>query len=660
MSQEFQPEQILDSRYRILEILGDGNSGITYRAEKLNSGTIVALKVLSLRGTQNWKLVELFEREAKVLRSLNHPAIPKYLEYFTIDSDDDRHFCIVQTIAPGKTIAQWIAQGWRPTETEVRSLALQLLQILRYLHSLKPPVIHRDLKPQNIIRQPDGRIFLVDFGAVGHTYYNTLMRGSTVVGTFGYMAPEQFRSQAYPATDLYGLGATLLFILTRRSPAELPTDENLRLQFRQQIRISPSLCEWIEQLLEPDPKMRLQTANEAWLAFPKPSKTWYISAKQSSQRLPIVLVGLCLTIFALFHMLHRSQYAILNLLGSGENVQNALQTGELSLKQYLDYGGGLFLTRNSRTKLIPIAFAQQNWQLGEQWLRSGVNLYYTDSQGQAIIHHLAKLESNSLRAMQRLHQDCPGVNWNHPDRQKRTPLMLTKDEKVAIFLLERGADPNAISTKGESFLQKAAQNNWLQALQTSSPLTGVIPNPLSSAAGQQAGILIAPIQSQNLPLLKQLVQAGQRLSAADAQQIDFDHWRSFQEKQENWLITALTDINLHDRSGKTLLHYAVVKEKRELLQLVMIAGADVNAPDRQGNTALNLWAKDNDVGTDIGQILINAGAKIDSVSQTRLNREAIKRAVIEQKERERQQQQQEKEQQEQRDRERGQRNSSRY
>jgi serine/threonine protein kinase len=649
MSQEFQPEQILDSRYRILDILGDGNSGITYRAEKLNSGTIVALKVLSLRGTQNWKLVELFEREANILRSLNHPAIPKYLEYFTIDSDDDRHFCIVQTIAPGKTIAQWITQGWRPTETEARSLALQLLQILRYLHHRKPPVIHRDLKPQNIIRHPDGRIFLVDFGAVGHTYYNTLMRGSTVVGTFGYMAPEQFRSQAYPATDLYGLGATLLFVLTRRSPAELPTDENLRLQFRQQIRISPSLCEWIEQLLEPDPKIRLQNAEEAWLAFPDPSKTWHITAKQSSQRIPIVFVGLCLTIFALFQMLYRSQYAILNFLGSGDNVQNALQTGELSLKQYLDHGGGLFLTRNSRTQLIPIAFVQQNWQLAEKWLRSGVNLYHTDSQGQALVHHLAKLDDGSLPAIKLLHKHCPGVNWNHHDRQKRTPLLLAKDEKAAIFLLERGADPNTISAKGESFLQKAAQNNWLQALQASSPQTGVIPHPISSAAGQQPGILIAPIQRRNLPLLKQLIQAGQRLSAEDAKQIDFSNLRSLQDQQENWLINALADINLRDRSGKTLLHHAVAKPDRELLQLLIASKADLNLKDLQGDTPLSIWAKDAELDTDIGQILVNAGAEINSVSRARLDREAIKRATIEYDQRELKRQQ-EKERQEQNDR----------
>lgn len=80
------------------------------------------------------------------------------------------------------------------------------------------------MKPHNLILSEEGKVFLVDFGAVQNTYYNTLMRGSTVVGTYGYMAPEQFQGKAQPQTDLYGLGATILYLLTHRSPAELPHD----------------------------------------------------------------------------------------------------------------------------------------------------------------------------------------------------------------------------------------------------------------------------------------------------------------------------------------------------------------------------------------------------------------------------------------------------
>ena len=130
------------------------------------------------------------------------------------------------------------------------------------MQALNPPIIHRDIKPQNIIYQPDtGKLFLVDFGAVKHTYNNTVM-ASTVVGTYGYMAPEQFRGQAVLSTDLYGLGCTLLFLLTGKSPAELP-QKKLKIKFNSAVKIDKNFSRWIETLIEPDNQYRYQTAKDA-------------------------------------------------------------------------------------------------------------------------------------------------------------------------------------------------------------------------------------------------------------------------------------------------------------------------------------------------------------------------------------------------------------
>ncbi|MGL4499087.1 MAG: protein kinase domain-containing protein, partial [Chroococcales cyanobacterium] len=152
--------------------------------------------------------------------------------------------------------------GWSPTELEVRDLAKQLLEILMYLHQLTPPVVHRDIKPQNIIRQSDGKVFLVDFGAVQDTYRHTIASGSTIVGTYGYMAPEQFRGQAKPATDLYGLGATLLFLLTHKDPADFP-EKRIKIDFRPYVTITPELADWLEKMLEPVIEDRFTSATEA-------------------------------------------------------------------------------------------------------------------------------------------------------------------------------------------------------------------------------------------------------------------------------------------------------------------------------------------------------------------------------------------------------------
>ncbi|MBW4491038.1 MAG: serine/threonine protein kinase [Trichocoleus desertorum ATA4-8-CV12] len=261
-----QPQEIVGDRYRILEVLGQGGIGTTYKAEDLQTQQQVALKALSLRRINDWKVLELFEREARVLSYLKHPAIPRYLNYFQVDTPENRCFYLVQELAEGRSLAQCVKEGWRTGEAEAKQLAIQVLEVLSYLHSLTPPVIHRDIKPQNIIRRADGQIFLVDFGAVQDTYRDTLTQGSTVVGTYGYMAPEQFRGKSVPATDLYGLGATLLFLLTHQSPADLP-QRRLKIDIRACTQLSSTFANWLDQMLEPAMEDRFPSAPEALAAL---------------------------------------------------------------------------------------------------------------------------------------------------------------------------------------------------------------------------------------------------------------------------------------------------------------------------------------------------------------------------------------------------------
>ncbi len=260
------PDDIVAKRYRILHPLGQGGSGITYEAEEIATQQRVALKIISLRGMQDWKQLKLFEWDVQVLSSLEHPAIPKYLDYFQIDSDRDRSCYIAQALAPGKSLAALVEEGWQTTESEVKRIAREILNALIYLHSLTPPIVHQDLKPQNIIRGEDGRISLVDFGVVQAIARNAKTHGSTVivVGTDGYVAPEQFRGQAYGATDLYGLGATLLFLLTHCHPGDLP-QEHLKLAFRDhlQLKIKPRFSDWLDQMIAPLLEDRFSRASEA-------------------------------------------------------------------------------------------------------------------------------------------------------------------------------------------------------------------------------------------------------------------------------------------------------------------------------------------------------------------------------------------------------------
>lgn len=214
----------------------------------------VLLKTIDLRQAGSWKELELFEREAMLLQQLQHPRLPHLLAW----GREAQSFWLISEWIPGESLAGLLAQGWRPDEHEVRQLALQLLETLSWLHARQ--LVHRDLKPANLILNPAGELFVIDFGSV-------LLRlnpagGSTVAGTFGYMAPEQLTGRAGPASDLYAAGATLIHLLSGQIPADLP-QERLRLCFEGYVACSAAMTRWLQRMTAPVPEDRFASAQEA-------------------------------------------------------------------------------------------------------------------------------------------------------------------------------------------------------------------------------------------------------------------------------------------------------------------------------------------------------------------------------------------------------------
>lgn len=249
--------------YRVQRQLGQGGFGTTYLVEDFAEGQRYVIKRLAFERVKNWKDVELFEREARVLASLRHPRIPAFRDLVVQKQEHDGQpreaIFLIQSFVPGQTLADCIQQGQRFTETEAAQLALQALDILAYLHSLNPPVIHRDIKPENLILTPEGQLFLVDFGAVRDQVRPE--RGSTIIGTFGYMAPEQFDGRAYPATDIYALGISLIYLLTH-TPPEAMEKEHFTLRYRPHGQISHRLSLILDRMIAPLIEQRYATVAE--------------------------------------------------------------------------------------------------------------------------------------------------------------------------------------------------------------------------------------------------------------------------------------------------------------------------------------------------------------------------------------------------------------
>ncbi len=271
MSPDAYAGPLIGGRYRIGPRLGHGSQGEIFlardeKAKGLDDKEVV-VKRLTPRGT--WKSFELFERETKVLSQLRHPGVPRY---FATVEEPPGTFNLVMQRMPGENLRDF-AKRRRLSETELRDVLIRCLEILDYLHTRTPPVVHRDIKPSNILRAPnDGRCSLVDFGGVLDAAREK--GGSTIVGTFGYMAPEQLHGQAVPATDIYALGATIVALASGVEPEDVPR-KGLKMDLEKHLPgLDPAFRQALIAMTDPDPDHRPQRAREvvALLAKAKPPK----------------------------------------------------------------------------------------------------------------------------------------------------------------------------------------------------------------------------------------------------------------------------------------------------------------------------------------------------------------------------------------------------
>jgi hypothetical protein len=244
-------QALRDGRYAVTGLLGSGSQGETLEAVDKQVGHAVAIKRFMIRGAKSWKDVELAEREAAVLASLSHPSLPRYIEHF----EEDGALYLVMEKVEGETLAARRKRGAPLSQQQVLRFLHEAAASLRYLHGHAPPIVHRDIKPGNVILRPDGSYCLVDFGSVRDRLKPE--GGSTVVGTFGFMAPEQFQGRAAPGSDVYAVGATALSLLTGAEPEDLP-HKGLAIDVEAALRgqVDRRLIAVLRSMLEPDPDRR--------------------------------------------------------------------------------------------------------------------------------------------------------------------------------------------------------------------------------------------------------------------------------------------------------------------------------------------------------------------------------------------------------------------
>ncbi len=206
---------LLNGEYRLEALLGEGGHGSVFRARS-SKGELSAIKRFRMATVKNIQQWEALDREIRVMQSLEHPDIPKYLDHFRLKAGPERYLCLVQEFVRGMDLND-LMNNQKTSPEEVMEVVADMAEIMAYLHGLNPPVIHRDIKPGNIMVRDTGELVLIDFGCVRESALKTF--GATMgVGTFAYMAPEQFSGDISPASDIYSLGQVAVHMLTGSPP----------------------------------------------------------------------------------------------------------------------------------------------------------------------------------------------------------------------------------------------------------------------------------------------------------------------------------------------------------------------------------------------------------------------------------------------------------
>ena len=211
---------LVDGKYKILNKIGQGGMSVVYLAMNERANKQWAIKEVRKDGVQNFEVVKQgLIAETEMLKKLSHPNLPSIIDVI----DGDGTFLIVMDYIEGRHLESVVKEYGAQRQEDVIEWAKQLCDVFSYLHSRKPPIIYRDMKPSNVMLKPDGKVMLIDFGTAREFKENSVA-DTTCLGTQGYAAPEQYggHGQTDARTDIYCLGATLYHLLTGHNPSEPP------------------------------------------------------------------------------------------------------------------------------------------------------------------------------------------------------------------------------------------------------------------------------------------------------------------------------------------------------------------------------------------------------------------------------------------------------
>ena len=270
---------VIEGKYEILKEIGRGGMSVVYLANDTHLNRNWAVKEVRKKGNgkNDEIVVNSLLAEANMVKRLDHPALPRIVDII----DNGSTIYIVMDFIEGESLDKILNEYGAQPEDKVIEWAMQICDVLSYLHSQKPPIIYRDMKPANLMLKPNGNISIIDFG-IAREYKEQNLADTTVLGTKGYAPPEQYSGQTDPRSDIFALGMTMHHLLTGIDPRNGEPYAPVR-------QWNPELSEGIEAIInkcvEPAAENRYQSCAELLVDLQDPSKVTKGWRKKLKRRL---------------------------------------------------------------------------------------------------------------------------------------------------------------------------------------------------------------------------------------------------------------------------------------------------------------------------------------------------------------------------------------
>lgn len=287
---------LVDGKYKVLNKIGQGGMSVVYLAMNEKANKQWAIKEVRKDGIKDFEVVKQgLIVETDLLKKLDHPNLPSIIDVI----EDEDTLLIVMDYIQGNPLNKYLEEFGAQSQKDVIEWARQLCDVLAYLHSRKPSIIYRDMKPANIMLKPDGNVTLIDFGTA-REFKEKNLADTTCLGTIGYAAPEQFggQGQTDARTDIYCLGATLYHLVTGCNPCEPPYE------IRPIREINPNLSNGLEKIItkctQKNPDDRYQSCEELMYALEHYDEIDDLYKKKQKKKLGVFLSAVVLSIVCLF------------------------------------------------------------------------------------------------------------------------------------------------------------------------------------------------------------------------------------------------------------------------------------------------------------------------------------------------------------------------